>query len=121
MKKGKLKKLIKLERNKVKKKIQSGLVIELKQMAVKLGQDSKKLDKEIEKGSKNLANKIIRKIRISKSNVIDSDTSEVLEPENLEITNSEDKATVKKEPASKKTAIPSIVKGSKKESEKADV
>ncbi|MBC7914080.1 MAG: hypothetical protein H7Y07_08155 [Pyrinomonadaceae bacterium] len=67
MKKDKLKLLIKSARKTARKDIKLSLISELKEVADKLGQDSKKFNKEIEKGSKQLAKKLSKQLKINKS------------------------------------------------------
>lgn len=71
MKKEKLKSLIKSARKTARKDIKLSLITELKEVADKLGQDSKKFNKEIEKGSKQLAKQLSKKLSIDKSAILD--------------------------------------------------
>lgn len=72
MKKDKLKSLVKAARKTARKDIELRLITELKELAGKLGQDSKKLKKDIEKGSKQLAKKLSRKLKIDKSAILEA-------------------------------------------------
>jgi len=75
MKKSKLKSLIKSARKTAKEDIRTSLVIELKEIASKFGTGSKKLHKDIEKGSKQLAKKLAKDIKIDKSTLVATDQS----------------------------------------------
>jgi hypothetical protein len=85
MKKKKLKSLVKSARKTVRNDIKRSLITELTGIAVKLGQDSKKLNKEIEKGSKELAKKLAKDIKIDKAAIVEVteliNTAEVSETE----------------------------------------
>jgi hypothetical protein len=66
--------LVKSAQKTVRKNIQSSLVKELTILTGMLGQDSKKLIKEIEKGSKQLAKKLSNKIKIDNSALVETET-----------------------------------------------
>jgi hypothetical protein len=70
MKKSKLKSLVKSARKTARKDIRLSLVAELKEIASKFGEGSKKLNKDIEKGSRQLAKKLSKDIKIDKSTII---------------------------------------------------
>ena len=71
MKKDKLKLLVKSARKTASKNIRLSLITELKEVADKLGQNSKKFNKQIEKGSKQLAKQLSKKLSIDKSAILD--------------------------------------------------
>jgi len=83
MKKKKLKSLVKSARKSATKDIRLSLVAELKEITGTFGEGSKKLKKDIEQGSRQLAKKIAKNIKIDKSAFIKSDklaeATEVLE------------------------------------------
>jgi hypothetical protein len=70
MKKSKLKSLVKSARKTARKDIRLSLVADLKEIASKFGEGSKKLNKDIEKGSRQLAKKLSKDIKIDKSTII---------------------------------------------------
>ncbi|HEY0177030.1 MAG TPA: hypothetical protein VGC08_11675 [Pedobacter sp.] len=72
MKKSKLRSLVKSARKTAKKDIKLNLISELKEIAGKFGQGSKKLERDIEKGSKQLAKKLSKDIKIDKSAIIEA-------------------------------------------------
>lgn len=71
MKKKKLRSLIKSARKTVKNDIQENLINGLKAITLQLGQDSKKLTKDIEKGARQLAKKLAKDIKIDKAAIIE--------------------------------------------------
>jgi len=83
MKKNKLKSLVKSARKSATKDIRLSLIAELNEITGTFGAGSKKLKKDIEQGSKQLAKKISKNIKIDKSAFIKSDkvaeATEVLE------------------------------------------
>ena len=84
MKKKKLKSLVESARKTVRNDIKRSLITELTSIAVKLGQDSKKLNKEIEKGSKELAKKLSKDIRIDKAAIIE--VTELIDAQKVPVT-----------------------------------
>jgi len=83
MKKNKLKSLVKSARKSATKDIRLSLIADLNEITSTFGGGSKKLKKNIEQGSKQLAKKIAKNIKIDKSAFIKSDkvaeATEVLE------------------------------------------
>jgi len=94
MKKSKLKSLVKSARKTARKDIRISLVTELKEIAGKFGQGSKKLTRDIEKGSKQLAKKIAKDIKIDTASLTEAPVETVAAPVIV---------TEKKAVASKKT------------------
>ena len=76
MKKSKLKILIKEARKSAKKSIEQSLIAQLKEETVKLGQTSKRFEREIVKGSKQLAKKLAKEIKIDSSSL--ASTTEII-------------------------------------------
>lgn len=72
MKKKKLKSLVKSAIKKTRKDLKLSLIIELKELASKFGQDSKKINRGIEKGSKQLAKKLSKNFRIDKTAMLEA-------------------------------------------------
>lgn len=72
MKKKKLKSLVKSAIKKARKDIKLSLIIELKELAGRFGQDSKKMKKGIEKGSKQLAKKLSKYFNIDKAALLEA-------------------------------------------------
>ena len=72
MKKSKLKSLVKTARKQAKKDIKSSLITELREIAGRFGQESKKIRKDIEKGSNQLAKKLSKDIKIDKSAILEN-------------------------------------------------
>ncbi|HEY9560472.1 MAG TPA: hypothetical protein VIR29_06760 [Anseongella sp.] len=70
MKKSKVKALVKSAREKAGKTISERLIDELKEVTVRLGSSSKKLDKEIEKGAKSLAKKLSKELKIDEAAIL---------------------------------------------------
>lgn len=58
---------LKSARKEAKGKIKADLIQGLKEITGKMGQESKKLSREIEKGSEKLAKRIVKEIKIDKS------------------------------------------------------
>lgn len=83
MKKSKLKSLVKSARKTAKKDIRLSLVAGLKEIAGKYGNGSKKLEKDIKKGSKLLAKVLSKDIKIDKS-ALQETHSEISSPEIVE-------------------------------------
>ncbi len=79
MKKSKLKSLVKTARKKAKKDIKSSLITELREIAGRFGQDSKKIRKDIEKGSTQLAKKLSKDIKIDKSAILENSKENTVE------------------------------------------
>jgi len=69
MKKNELNTKLKAEIKKIKNDIESGLVIKLKELTAKLGAGTADLEKEIEKGSRKLAKKIAKELKLNQSAV----------------------------------------------------
>jgi uncharacterized protein (DUF58 family) len=67
MKKSKLKSLVKTARKTAEKDIHLSLLASLKDIAGKFGENSKKLNKDIEKGARQLSKKLAKDIKINKS------------------------------------------------------
>lgn len=65
MKKDKRKSLVKSARKTVREDIKQSLIAQMKEVVGKMGQGSKKLNKEIEKGSKQLAKKLSKELKIN--------------------------------------------------------
>jgi predicted transcriptional regulator len=76
MKKSKLKQLIKEARKSAKKSIEQSIIAQLKEETIKLGHTSKKLEREIVKGSKQLAKKLAREFKIDAAAI--SQTTQVI-------------------------------------------
>ncbi len=72
MKKAKLKSLLKAARRTTKKSIESKVIADLTAFTAEIGQDSKKLNKQIKKGANLLAKKIANKIKIDKAAFTDN-------------------------------------------------
>lgn len=70
MKQNKLRKLAKTAQKKISKNIEQRLITELKTVSSTLGTGSKKLEKQIIKGSKQLAKKLSKEILVDKSALI---------------------------------------------------
>lgn len=70
MKKSKLKSLVKTARKTAEKEIHLSLLASVKEIAGKFGEASKKLNKDIEKGSRQLSKKLSKDIKIDKSSFI---------------------------------------------------
>src|SRR3546814_18307060 len=70
MKKSKVKALVKSAREKAGKTISERLIDELKEVTVRLGSSSKKLDKESEKGAKSLAKKLSKELKIDEEAIL---------------------------------------------------
>lgn len=70
MKQNKLRKLAKTAQKKISKNIEQRLITELKTVSSTLGTGSKKLEKRIIKGSKQLAKKLSKEILVDKSALI---------------------------------------------------
>lgn len=78
MKKSKLKSLVKSARKTAEKDIRLSLKNNLKEIAAQFG-ESKKLSRDIEKGSKILAKKLAKDIKIDKSSFIKKDDAVIIE------------------------------------------
>jgi hypothetical protein len=76
MKKSKLKLLVKEARKSAKKSIEQSLIAQLKDETIKLGQTSKRFEREIVKGSKQLAKKLAKELKIDSSAF--TDTTEIV-------------------------------------------
>lgn len=72
MKKAKLKSLVKAARKTAKESIANKVVTDLNAFTAELGQDSKKLNKQIKKGANQLAKKIAKEINIDKAALVNS-------------------------------------------------
>lgn len=72
MKKSKLKSLVKSARKTAEKDIRLSLITGLKEIAGTFGEGSKKINKDIEKSSKQLAKKLSKDIKINKAAIIEA-------------------------------------------------
>lgn len=79
MKKSKLKSLVKTARKKARKDIKSSLITELREIAGRFGQESKKIRKDIEKGSGQLAKKLSKDIKIDKSTIFEANKENTIQ------------------------------------------
>jgi predicted oxidoreductase len=66
MKKKKLKALVKSAKKTIREDIKTDLITRLQEITGKYGQDSKKLNKDIQKGASQLARKLAKDIKVDK-------------------------------------------------------
>jgi hypothetical protein len=69
MKKKKLKALVKSAKKTIREDIKTDLIARLQEITAKYGQDSKKLNKDIQKGAAQLARKLAKDIKVDKAAV----------------------------------------------------
>ena len=71
MKKEKVKAIAKMAKKQIRKSFRLSLVSQLKELTNKFGQGSTKMSRLIDKGSDQLAKKLVKKIKIDKSIILD--------------------------------------------------
>lgn len=102
MKKSKLKSLVKTARKTAEKDIHQSLLASLKDIVGKFGEGSKKLNKDVEKGAKQLSKKLAKSIKVDKSAfIVVADPAIVNEAVNVA-----EPILVKKEAKAKKVIVP---------------
>lgn len=108
MKKSKLKSLVKSARKTAEKDIRSSLTNSLNEIAAQFGEGSKKLSKDITKGSKQLAKKLAADIKIDKASFIKKEDAAIIETDPQPLSSVVVKEAAQEAPA--KTKKPKAVK-----------